>query len=204
MPTTISGEIEGQAATASNPLSVAAFATDENGVESQFLCDTVYPGSLVTIDIDHHEIHCGDSFVATRSVDLGNGAADTIIITVPNEAVKRYHMTIDINTEVESNFDLYEGATTVADGTAMTSYNRDRNSALVSSLAITHTPNTPAGGTLIYTEHWGSGRSAGGETRGQKEIVLKNNTKYRLVLTNSTANNNYITWKFNYYIHPGI
>jgi hypothetical protein len=158
----------------------------------------------VTIDVEHHEIHCGDSFVVSRSVDLGNGATDTIIINVPNEAVKLYHLVVEVNTEAEADFNIYEGATTAADGTALTSVNRDRNSALTSSLAITHTPTTPAGGTLIYTEHWGAGRSAGGESRGQQEFILKNNTKYRITITNSTTTANYISWKLNYYIHPGI
>lgn len=178
--------------------------TDEFGVESPMLCDNVYGGAPVVIDIDHHEVHCGDSYMATRTVDLGNGATDTIIINVPNEDVKRYHMTFAVTSELEVNFDLYEGATTVADGTALTQFNRNRNSSNTTALTTFHTPNTPAGGTLIETLHWGSGRSAGGDTRGSREIPLKNNTKYRVVVTNSTANNNYISWELNHYVHPGI
>jgi hypothetical protein len=178
------------------------YLTDENGIESQMLGDTLYPGAPIMIDIDHHEVHCGDSYTATRSVDLTNGASDTIIMNVPNNATKRYHMVITCTTELEADYAIYEGASTVADGTAMTNFNRDRNSANTSTLAITHTPNTPTGGTLIYSDHWGAGRTAGGETRGQQEIILKNNTKYRVVITNSTANNNYVSWKFAHYVHP--
>lgn len=180
------------------------YITDEFGVESPMLGDNVYGGVPITIDIDHHEIHCGDRFVVTRAVDLGNWASDTIIINVPNESIKRYHTYISINTEAEAELVIYEGATTVADGTGITSYNRERNSALLSSLAFYHTPNTPAAGTAIYTEHWGSGKTSGAIARGEDEFVLKNNTKYRFVLTNATSSNNYINWRFEYYIHPGI
>lgn len=187
-----------------NYLQTSVMVTDELGVRNSILGDTLYAGAPVVMDVEHHEIHCGDSFVVTRSVDLGNGATDTLIINVPNEAVKLYHMTININTESESDFNIYEGATTAADGTTLTSYNRNRNNALTSSLVITHTPTTPSGGTLIYTEHWGAGKSSGGETRGQQEFILKNNTKYRVTITNSTTTNNYVSWKLNYYIHPGV
>ena len=143
------------------------FLVDEFGKQTKMLGDNLYGGAPVTIDVEHHEIHCGDSFIATRSVDLTNAAADTIIV-VPNETGtprKLYHMVVDINTEGESNFEIYEDATTVADGTPIVSYNRDRNSILTSALAITHTPNTPAAGTLIFTEHWGSGKDSGAQAR---------------------------------------
>jgi hypothetical protein len=191
----------------SGAVSTAIHLTDENGVQSQMLGDTLYSGAPIMIDVDHHEVHCGDSYMATRAVDLGNGAADTLIMVVPNETGtprKLYHLVANVDTELEAQFDIYEGSTTAADGTGVTWYNRDRNSINTTSLALTHTPTTPTGGTLIFTEHWGSGRTAGGESRGQQEIILKNNTKYRLVITNSTANNNYISWKLQHYIHPGV
>ncbi len=173
------------------------------------LGDDVFQGAPVLIDVDHHEIHCGDSFMATRTVDLGNGAIDTTIITVPNEpgtgqTQKKYHMVMNISVEVEASIELYEGATTDADGTTIPQYNRDRNSAFVTGLVITHTPTTPAGGTLIQAKQLGSGKSSGGESRGQNEIILKNNTKYRLVVTNATTKNNYVSYELNHYIHPGV
>lgn len=181
-----------------------AYLTDENGVQSQMLGDTLYSGAPIVIDVDHHEIHCGDSFTTTRSVDLGNGATDTLIVNVPAATGGRlYHVTFDINTESEADFNIYEDVTTVADGTTISNFNRDRNSGNTSSLVVTHTPTTPTAGTNIYTEHWGAGKTSGGETRGQKEFILKSSTKYRVTLTNSTTSNNYISWKINHYIHPG-
>lgn len=186
---------------------IQPFLIDEYGVNAQMLGDTTFAGSPVTIDVEHHEVHCGDSYTVCRTADLGNGAVDTIIINVPNETGtprRTYHTVITIITEAEVQFDLYEGATTAADGTGITAYNRDRNSTFTTGLTFFHTPTTPAGGTLICSRHWGSGRNSGGDSRGTQELVLKNNTKYRLVLTNATATNNYISWEIDHYVHPGV
>lgn len=178
--------------------------TDEFGGENPMLGDNVFSGAPLFVDVDHHEIHCGDSYMATRVVDLGNGASDTIILNVPNETIKRYHLIVSITSEAECDFGIYEGATTVSDGTALTQYNRDRNSTNTTGITTFHSPNTPAAGTLIENRHWGSGKSSGGETRGAQEIILKNNTKYRFIVTNSTTNANHISWEINHYVHPGI
>lgn len=181
---------------------------DEFGVQSQMLGDNLFQGSPIVIDTAHHEIHCGDMFVATRAVDLANGASDVLHIVVPNETgtmltQKKYHFLVNFDTEAEAELNIYEGPTTSNDGTAMSKVNRERNSSLLSSLGIYHTPTSSVDGTLIYTKHLGSGRSSGGGDRSA-EFVLKNNTKYLLRLTNSTATNNYISWEINHYIHPGI
>ena len=183
------------------------YLVDEYGVNAQMLGDNLFAGSPVIIESEHHEIHCGDSYTVCRTADLTNGAVDTIIINVPNETgtpQKNYHTVITIVTEAEVQFDLYEGATTAADGTGITAYNRNRNSALTTGLTFFHTPTTPAGGTLICSRHWGTGRNSGGDSRGMQEFILKNNTKYRLVLTNATATNNYISWEIDHYVHPGV
>ena len=190
-------------------LIVKPYLIDEFGNTAQMLGDNYYQGSPIVIDVEHHEIHCGDSYRAIRKVDLGNGASDNILITVPNETgteltQKKYHLTIQLDTELEADYSFYEAPTTTANGTAMTFYNRNRNSAFTTGLTIHHTPTVTADGTLLDGDHWGSGRNAGGAQRGELEWVLKNNTKYLLRITNSTSNNNYISWKIDHYIHPGV
>lgn len=183
---------------------------DESGSYGGVLSDTIFHGALVTIATDHHEIHDGGSYVASRVADLGSGASDTILIIVPDDNTKRYHLVSSYGAELESHFDFYEdatlSATTSATGTAITSFNRERNSSKTSALGIYHSPvlATAGGdGTKIFEKHAGSGKQEGTELRGSEEFVLKNNTKYVLRLTNSTTSNNYIGWELNYYIHPG-
>lgn len=182
---------------------------DEFGTQSQMLGDNIYKGAPVTIDVAHHEIHCGDSFIASRTSDLANGESDILIIQVPDEPgtngtdQKNYHTVVHATSESEVQFDVYEGAETVSDGTPITFYNRDRNSLLTTGLQLFHTPTTATGGDNISTKHWGGGKETGGESRGEQELILKNNTKYRIVLTNVTTSANYISWEINHYIHPG-
>lgn len=201
-------EFDGAVATNINKLNVAPFFVDENGVYSQALGDNYFAGSAVMIDVDHHEIHCGDSIVMSHAVDLGNGAVRDILIAVPNPEItaKRYHFYIDIITESEADYKLYESTTISNVGTAIAAYNRNRQNPVVAENEVLfyHTPTVTDVGTLIEECHWGSGRGVGGESRGMHEFVLKNNTKYMIRLTNATSNNNYICIKVNYYVHPGV
>lgn len=176
---------------------------DENGKSSIYLGDTAYGGSPVIIDIGHHEIHCGDHYTATSTADVGNGANDDIMIIVGNHETKRYHLVTDIISEAEAHFYLYEGASLSASGTAIASYNRDRNSANTSDLKLYHNSSaTIANSTIIHQKHWGSGKGVGGDERGAHEFILKNNTKYLFRTNNATTSNNQISWKLDYYIHP--
>ena len=79
----------------------------------------------------------------------------------------------------KAHFYLYENPTVSDAGTAVTAYNRNRNSATVATTAITHTPTFSATGTVPVLEmHLGSGKSVGGSERGQEEIILKQNEQY--------------------------
>lgn len=181
---------------------------DEFGIQSQMLGDNSFQGSPVTIDIAHHEIHCGDMYVTTRIFDLANAASDVLHIIVPNETgtlltMKKYHTLISFNSEAEAEMNIYEAPTTSNNGTLLTKINRERNSTYTSNLGIYHTPTSSVDGTLIYSKHIGNGIAIGGGVRSD-EFVLKNNTKYLIRLTNFAAGNNHISWELNHYIHPGV
>jgi len=196
-------EFDSAVATNVNKMNVAPYLTNENGVQNQMLGDTYYPGAPVVIDVDHHEIHCGDMINLSHLVDLGNGATRDILIVVPNPAItsKRYHFYAEVITESETDYKLYEGTTTSNDGTAITAYNKNRQDPTVAENEVLfyHTPTVTGTGTLIQEKHWGSGRGIGGEQRGENEWVLKNNNKYLIRITNATANNNFISVNINYY-----
>lgn len=180
-----------------------AYITDEFGVQSQILGDNFYAGAPVVIDIDHHEIHCGDSYTCAYNASLGNGASSDILLVVPNEAVKRYHLTVNVGAGTEATYFLYETPTTSADGTALAWANRDRNSILASSLGVYHTPTVSSEGTAIDMDRFGAKQTASAVDRSN-EFILKNNTKYLLRVTNGSGNASFVSWKLNHYIHPGI
>lgn len=201
-------EFDGAVATNTNKLNVAPYLTDEAGVQSQMLCDTYYGGAPVTIDIGHHEIHCGDMITLYDNVDLGNAAVRDILIIVPNPAIttKRYHFDITIDSESETDYKLYEGTTVSNAGTALTAYNRNRQDPTVAENEVLyyHTPTVTAVGALIDGNHWGAGRGVGGVVRSQNEWVFKNNVSYLVRITNATATNNQISTHISYYVHPGV
>lgn len=191
-----------------NKLNTANYVTDEDGIQSQMLGDTYFAGGVVMIDSAHHEIHCGDSILFTDVVDLTNSAVRDILFVVPNPDIpeKRYHFYIEVLTESEANYKLYESVITSNNGTVVSAFNRNRQDPVVpeNEIVFTHTPTVTNLGTLIETEHWGSGRGVGGVNRAASEWVVKNNTKYLIRLTNATAVNNQVSLKVAYYVHPGV
>lgn len=183
------------------------FLIDENWIEHQMLWDTYFAWSPVVIDLDHHEIHCWDSIMTTRVIDLTNWAQDNILIVTPNPTPtsKRYHLVWDISSEAECDLLIYEDTTTSNNWTALASFNRNRQDPVASNeLSFYHTPTVTWVWTLIYSDHWWSWKSSWWEWRWQHEVVLKNNTKYLVRITNATTSNNHTSEKFNYYIHPWI
>lgn len=186
-------------------LRVAPILEDEFGVTHRMAGDNMFAGSPVVIDGPHHETHCGDRYLTSYIEDVSapSGTAELLVI-VPNEVgAKRYHTEFVVTTESEARLEVFEGPTVTANGTAISNYNRERDSVNTSSLAVYHTPTTTADGTRIDAVHWGSGRSSGGSGRTD-EWVLGNNTAYLVRVTNYSATANHTTIKVDHYIHPGI
>ena len=162
------------------------------------LCRDQINGAFCSIDTAHHRVHEGKSFTVSHKADVANGANFDFLIVTPN-TTKRAHMTVELDVEAETDMLLYEAVTATA-GTALTAYNRDRNSASTATVSVTHTPTgITEGTTIIRTHHLGSGKSYGGGERQTHEFILKQNTKYLFRLTNATGSNNYMSVKFDWY-----
>jgi len=156
--------------------------------------------TLQTIEYEHHEIHSGSSFTASYKADITNGATLDLLIVTP-DTTKWAHFTYEFDVELETDILIYEGVTATA-GSEVISYNRNRNSLTAPTVVVTSTPTgITAGTTLLRSYHLGSGRSFGGGARSTHEFILKQNTKYLVRLTNSTANNNYMAVKLDWYEH---
>ena len=103
---------------------------------------------------------------------------------------------------------FYENPTDVSGGTAMTEYNRDRNSPNTAGLAITHTPTVNnLGTTVIFQEKFGlaagGGQAAtkfGGDSRSETEFILKQNEQY-VLRCSSLTDGNIISAVFEWYEH---
>ena len=128
--------------------SVHTLLTDSSG--SPIEVDSV-TGAHLTIDYAHHEIHAGNHFFYTDSVELDNAEVQDYLITTPN-STKWAHMLFNIDGSAITQFELYEGAD--RDGTTpQTLFNSNRNS--LSTATITIYKGTNGGTTdgtriLIY------------------------------------------------------
>ena len=144
------------------------------------------------IDYAHHEIHAGSRFLYSETVDLASGANRDILIVTPN-TTKWAHLSLPlrIGSNKQTTVTLYEDTTTSADGTAVSELNHNRNSGVAATVVLTHSPTVTVLGTILIQEQFGVaggfftddvGGVAGG---GRDELILKQNTKYLLRITNN-------------------
>lgn len=162
--------------------------------------------SLQTMDYAHHEIHAGDHYSVTYGVaDIGAAItpadAITLTFTTPN-TTKWCHMIVAFNGVGGARCIFREGGTggVSASGT-ITCKNSNRNSSSTSGiLDIEAVPTVgqmscdagiDTGGTLLIDEYI-SGAStnqnkAGTTSAERNEWILKQNTRYQVVLLSSAT-----------------
>lgn len=144
--------------------------------------------AMITIDYAHHEIHEGSHFKAGYS----NTAMDTndtlaVLFITPNTTTWA-HWTLTSQVTSAAVLQVFEGPTSSANGTAVTRFNRNRNSADTSVVRVYHTPTFSANGTKLAEKWIGASGGlphsvgTGSEFRGDSEIILRQNTKYLLLL----------------------
>ena len=209
-------ELENDVSEDSNTtLRTTTIVEDEYGNVTRILGDNIFKGALITIPVEHHEIHCGDSYEFSHIADLGNGGVLDVLIIVPNEGVtgepglqqdvKQYHFKGRVVSEFEANVQFYEDTEVSDNGTGINVYNRNRNASdYTDFLGVYHTPTVTSAGTLLETNRIGSARSSGGQATRADEWILKDNTIYLLRITNNVTTDNYIDVHIDYYVHPGI
>lgn len=158
--------------------------------DTQFLPLKVDPStqSIQTVAYEHHEIHDGSHYSVFINKDVAIAGTFTVAFTTPN-TTKWIHMLFSVVTEVEADIILYEGITSWTGGSAITPINNNRNSANTSGITDMAQDATITLGTPVTIAHavTGSGRNYGGGARNDAEYVLKQNTKYYLLVTNQTA-----------------
>lgn len=181
--------------------------------------------TIQTIDYSHHEIHAGSAFTCHFSQTAPTAVGEMTIIAFNTPATAPYvHMFAEFSSTAASTAAIYEVADLdVDEGTDLAIYNRDRNSATVSTVstietvpeegkATSYTVAQAAGATLstatpLYLKYLGSaaaGADTGGEHRDAHEFVLKHSTQYAFVITNTTADDNTHNIVLNWYEHTNI
>ena len=147
--------------------------------------------TLIGIDYAHHEIHDGNHFLYTDSVEIDSAQSQVYLITTPNSS-KYAHMIFVLNGSAITQFLLYEGGDRVGT-TLQTLGNSNRNSSVVSGLTIHKGVSSGStDGTLIQQYKGGSATNqsrSGSGTRNDEEIILRKNTKYLLKVVSGSDSN---------------
>jgi len=155
--------------------------------EYQYL-DNIHNASS-SIDVIHAQIHKGNVYTAGHLfVSVASAAIATFLISVP--AATYPHMIISVAALGNSLVQFYEGTTTSSDGTAVTIFNRNRNSANTSGTTLFYTPSVTADGTELAPDYIFGGsksKAGGGEGGFDSEYVLKPSTKYLVKITNQSG-----------------
>ena len=168
--------------------------------------------ALETIEYEHHEIHAGSSFTCHFNNDTTNIGEMTAIAFNTPDTDKWVHLIIEAESTGSAYVALYENPSIDDDeGTQLTIYNRNRNSATtatvtsietvpVANTATSYNEAQAAGANITTTTelartYIGSGerKSVGGGNRGVQEWVLDQNQQYIAIivaLTNDDATSN--------------
>lgn len=165
-----------------------------------------YTHALEIIDYAHHEIHSGSSFTCHFNNDVTNIGEMTGIAFNTKDTTKWVHIICTAVATGAAYFSIYENADLdVDEGTDLTIYNRDRNSATASTVssietspeegkATSYTEAQLAGATLstateIMRKYIGTtGKGGfGGEASHADEFILNSGVQYAFVLTSLTA-----------------
>ncbi len=104
----------------------------------------------IDISLPHARIHEGTHFYCRGFIDLGNGLTHNIMFLTPNTD-RLAHVTIEIEHELEASVTITEDITSDDNGTALPTFNRNRDLAITAgaegnTTLMFHTPTNPAGG----------------------------------------------------------
>jgi len=160
--------------------------------------------AITIIQEQHRMVHDGFMFQTSGKQTGWLDAADKLfLITTPALSFPHIQVMRLNFGRGDIDFEAFEGATTSADGAALTLQNVNRNSSNTPNIVLTAEPTVTDDGTSIFTL-WvpptsaGVGNSANGvEGIGQgSEWVLKPSTKYLIRLTNNSGST--IDWSYEF------
>ena len=163
-------------------------------------------GSLITITHEHSKVHQGRFFGAQYydSAVVNTGTLDLLIQTAANKSLHTY---IKLLVGGDAVFQLYEGTTFSAAGTAVDTINHNRTSSEVCTCTVTHTPTVTDVGTELWEEFVPGGTSGAGgahtpggiDAVSSEQWIFNNGTDYLLRVTNAAGSTQPIQIVMAYY-----
>ena len=139
-------------------------------------------GSIQSMNFSDHSINEGDYFsLAAYDADLDIADSIAYILTTPNTTAWS-HIVLEVYGSLKTLMEIHE-TTTHNNNSEQTAYNNNRNSTDTTALIIYTSYNDGADGTLIYSE------ALDGATLTSQRWVLKQNTKYSIIVSSLEDNN---------------
>ena len=183
--------------------------------------------SLISVAFAHHAIHEGVAFVAHYENECTNIGEQTVIAFNTPDTTKWVHMVMTGHVTSISRISLVENPSIdVDEGTDLTIYNRNRNSATASTVLSVENPPV-AGGATSYNETQAAGANitettqldsvvlgsaglggaasgSGGSAAGRFEFVLDQNQQYAFIIESLDASDNIHTIDLSWYEHTSL
>lgn len=154
-------------------------------------------GALLTLDNSIHQLLEGKAFHLSDANVVANTNSRTLLLTTPNTATRVY-LGVKVATNVLVQYFIYENPTVSNVGTDLTSYNKDRNSAVAATLDVNHTPTVSSVGTVL-TNGYLVTNNVNSESIEDRLWVLKQNEEYLVRVSNNSGGNAYITILLDWY-----
>jgi hypothetical protein len=155
--------------------------------------------TVISINYPYNQIHLGNHFMVTGITTLGSGASNQCLIQT---GLKTVEFIIIISSEVDTKFEIYEGAVISSNGTAITAFNNNRNSNTTPTCSVFNGPTITSYGTNIFNATTGGAttKSGGGLIhRSDQEIILKPNTNYIINGTNLGTTSEICSHQYQWY-----
>jgi hypothetical protein len=165
-----------------------------------------FTGFLISISGDHAYIHDGIGF-SVFSFISSLASSGTYKVHIKTPATKYLHLRpTKLSTSGDKvSYLFYEDSSDTTAGTTFVPINKNRNSDNTSGATFLLNATVTSNGTLIDYDYIGGGTGVGGSRNGDagngsnEEILLKPNTNYTVVITNSSSAVNNILFKMFYY-----
>lgn len=167
---------------------MGSFVWLDNQKINSIIVDSVNTLVGLTVGIEHHEIHEGESYHYTTINTLGSGSTVSYLIIPSSDPNKKAHFRYFVEAEGSSAIYFTENAS-ITGVTSLMMCNHNRNSTNVSGLVTMTTTGTSTGGTLLDSKSFGSGNNAPGGTFTPEEWVLKTGNTYTFTFKSNAANN---------------
>lgn len=151
---------------------------------------------LTSMTYDNARIIEGFHYFLKTFTDVsGEGTIVRFLFTVPKTT--RIFAKVGLWASAAFTVEIYEDVVTTSDGTPLSGFNNNRNSARVHELSPFATPSIDEEGTLIWATKTDATKESSGVAAGTNYFIyVKQESKYMFKITKSAAGDGFVDFDF--------